>query len=95
MQMNRGGTPLGFWTAFVVANKLPSKSHICARQAPTTRLLLPVPRFANPQAIQIRTTTDAKLRVDFDSRPKFQQSSMFATQEVRSVSFGKEALYAG
>lgn len=46
----------------------------------------PVTHPPNLQAIQIRTSTDAKLRVDFDSRPKFQQSSMFATQEVRSIS---------
>ncbi|CAM9126481.1 unnamed protein product [Ectocarpus sp. 12 AP-2014] len=34
------------------------------------------------QAISIRTSTDANLRVDFDARPKFQQASMFANQEV-------------
>ncbi|CAM9330282.1 unnamed protein product, partial [Ectocarpus fasciculatus] len=33
-------------------------------------------------AINIRTSTDAKLRVDFDARPKFQQASLFATKEV-------------
>ncbi|CAM9407048.1 unnamed protein product [Choristocarpus tenellus] len=35
------------------------------------------------QAIKIRTETDAKLRVDFDARAKFQQTSLFATEEVR------------
>ncbi|CAM9943480.1 unnamed protein product [Discosporangium mesarthrocarpum] len=34
------------------------------------------------EAIKIRTETDAKLRVDFDARPKFQQSSLFAIDEV-------------
>jgi len=47
---------------------------------------LPNP-LSNQQAIQIRTSTDAKLRVDFDARPKFQQTSMFATKEVGSVPF--------
>lgn len=39
------------------------------------------------QAIKIRTSTDATLRVDFDARPKFQQASLFATEEVRSRVF--------
>eukprot|EP00752_Nemacystus_decipiens_P006531 g5882.t1 len=43
------------------------------------------------QAIQIRTSTDAKLRVDFDSRPKFQQSSMFATHEAIQIRTSTDA----
>ena len=36
------------------------------------------------QAIKIRVSTDAKLRVDFDARPKFQQASLFASPEASS-----------
>lgn len=43
-------------------------------------------RPPNLQAIKIRTSTDAKLRVDFDARPKFQQASMFVNEEVPYIS---------
>lgn len=42
--------------------------------------------YARRQAIRIRTSTDAKLRVDFDARPKFQQTSLYALPQASSES---------